>query len=231
MDRWAAPRRRRDLGPDRPPRAPHRRETARWCTASCRCPGGGQRPRPERDCRSQPRVPCPSSDHRSRRPFVQGAKVPPALCREGSNRAPKDTLGTDGGPLAGISTRNVPADRLPGHPPAPQHLREGPMALEPVKATVGHLAHGSSPAGTRPADYRPERPAKTPSSATDSGVEPDSAMSRSLAGDGHAHQIPLGKVSGGSPASHSDVRSSGSRARVWPTWITASNCSPRRASK
>ena len=83
----------------------------------------------------------------------------------------------------------------------------------------------------RASDYRPERPAKTPSSATDSGVEPDSAMSRSLAGDGHAHQIPLGKVSGGSPASHSDVRSSGSRARVWPTWITASNCSPRRASK
>jgi len=83
----------------------------------------------------------------------------------------------------------------------------------------------------RASDYRSERLANTPSSATDSGVEPVSAMSRSLAVDGHAGQIPLGNVSGGSPASQSDVRSSGSRARVWPRWMTASNCSARRASK
>jgi hypothetical protein len=40
---------------------------------------------------------------------------------------------------------------------------------------------------------------------------------------------PTGYVSGSSARSHFAVRSNGSTARVWSKWITASNCSGRRA--
>ncbi len=140
-----------------------------------------------------------------------------------------------------LRTRSVSSTRIPPSPMAPNPSSgwNGKPSLRTTMTSSGAPRERATSAAT---GTPPLGSAKTTGCSSRRGARrsakscPASRRSRKVTmpsspRTGSSCQKPVGNVSGGSPRSHSGVRSRGSRARVLSMWMTASNCWARWASK